>query len=1175
METDRERLRSIRTFPSLVKYLRDELDWPIEAEDFDDLMFEWEPEELGIDVKNAAKIESIKQLRPLQSNQPWGIFFAKFEPKRLPVVVLRRILRSLVITKRQSARRSEQPSWHLHDLLFISSYGQTDDRVISFANFSEGDQEGALPTLRVLAWDDKDTVLHLGHAHETLKEKLHWPDDTEDIESWRNSWSSAFTLRPREVIRTSKKLAVRMAALATQIRNRANTILAVETENGPLRKLMAGFKEALIHDLSEDDFADTYAQTITYGLFTAAMSRTVPGEGTALIAENLSDMVPLTNPFLKELLGTFLEVGGRKGHIDFDELGINDVVQLLLDADLEAVKRDFGDLRREEDPVIHFYELFLKEYDRRKKIQRGVFYTPQPVVSYIVRSVDELLKTEFGLEDGLADTTTWGEMIERNTDLKLPTIKVKKPDSPDLIDKPIDPATPFVQILDPATGTATFLVEVIDVIHKTMVAKWRKAGKTDLYDIPKLWNEYVPKHLLPRLYGYELMMAPYTIAHMKVGLKLFETGYQFQSDQRARIYLTNTLEPPQDPKGRLAFAVPALAHEAQAVNSVKRKQQFTVILGNPPYSGESANATKDADGNMTHIGRLMRDYFMVDGMPLGERTSKWLQDDYVKFFRFAQYHIDSLPCGILCYITNHGYLDNPTFRGMRQQLTRSFPVVAICDLHGNAKKKEQSPDGSPDENVFDILVGVAIGLFARVHQRESRLSYGGLWGLRSVKYQHLFEADSLSLSPDRVDAAGPTYLLRPQCIALATEYEAAVPVTEIFPVKGNGMTTARDHVVIDFEDSPIAARVTLFRDSALPDTDVCAQLGIPLKKQWDYAEARRLIQEVADISSHITTVQYRPLDFRRIFYHDSLVWRTVRAVMRNLIRKDNVSLTIGRAGQVIGPGQWNILWCSRHITEFNMFRRGGNCVMPLYVYPDPTKSADRFSDGRDRHCNMSSIFTRAMCVALNVSWLEDGNGDIAQGTLGPMDVIAYIYGQLHSTNYRSRYDELIRLDFPRVFFVSNLDLFEELRRRGASLLALHLMESPLLDTPLATYDGPAKPHVEKVSYSDETVWLDKAMTCGFKGVPEDVWNFHIGGYQVCEKWLKDRQARGGKRPRPGRVLTEDDIRHYEKIVVALHETIRLMGEIDEVIEQHGGWPDAFITDPKKLKELKGDTRHGQ
>ena len=475
---DADRLRSIKTFPSLVKYLREELDWPIASDDFDDLTFDYEPEELGLDSQSAVKIREIKQLRPLTSSQPWGIFFVNFEPKRLPVVVLRRILRSLVIKKRQSANKSQQAAWQSHDLLFISAYGEADHRDITLANFFEGEDNGDLPTLRVLGWDDEDTVLHLTHAHEVLRERLHWPKDPTDVVRWRQTWSAAFTLRHRQVITTSRDLAVRMAELATAIRKRANSVLAVESENGPLRRLMKAFRETLIRDLSGDDFADMYAQTITYGLLSARVSRPM-----GLVAENIKDMVPVTNPFLQDLLAQFLTVGGRKGQIDFDELGINEVVQALRDANMGAVLRDFGDRNPQEDPVVHFYELFLKEYDPKKRMQRGVFYTPRPVVSFIVRSVHELLQSEFGIEEGLASTVTWGEMTEKHPGCHIPT--------------GIEPSDPFVVVLDPAVGTATFLVEIIDVIYRTLAAKWTRLGLDELQQ-RTAWNAYVPT-LLSRL----------------------------------------------------------------------------------------------------------------------------------------------------------------------------------------------------------------------------------------------------------------------------------------------------------------------------------------------------------------------------------------------------------------------------------------------------------------------------------------------------------------------------------------------------------------------------------------------------------------------------------------------------------------------------------------------------
>jgi len=603
---DRDRLRQIKTFPSLVKYLRDELKWPIESDDFENLMFDYEPEELGIDIKNAAKIvPPIKQLRPLTSNQPWGIFFVKFEPKRLPVVALRRVLGQLVIKKRASARRPEQAMWKLHDLLFISAYGEGDERQITFAHFAEGTEVGDLPTLKVLGWDDADTALKLDHVHRELADKLRWPEDETDLDGWRSHWSSAFTLRHREVITTSKRLAERLADLATAIRKRVNAVLAVETEKGPLRKVMTAFQDALIHDLNEDGFADMYAQTIAYGLLSARVSRPA-----GLSPDDAALMVPRTNPFLRELMEEFLRIGGRRKNsdgtgIDFDELGVNDVVEVLRDANMAAVLRDFGRARPGEDPVIHFYEDFMKAYDAQQRVKRGVYYTPKPVVSFIVRSVDEILREEFGLPLGLADTTTWAEMKRRFEAGELPNQsrdRVKQShDRKGAVSSPspaqgegrgegepfriadgVKPDDPFVQILDPAVGTGTFLVEVIDLVHKRMRQHWLAEGRMEL-ELPKLWNEYVAEHLLPRLYGFELMMAPYAICHMKVGLKLAGTGYRFRSGERLRVYLTNSLEPPTDLSEMLEFVAPFLAHEARAANVVKASLRPAVVMTCPRF----------------------------------------------------------------------------------------------------------------------------------------------------------------------------------------------------------------------------------------------------------------------------------------------------------------------------------------------------------------------------------------------------------------------------------------------------------------------------------------------------------------------------------------------------------------------------------------------------------------
>ena len=785
-------LANIKRFDQLIAYLRDEMAWPITGSDFDELTFEYTPEELGIDVVNAAKIQEIKRLRPLAPNQPWGIFFVKFEPKQLPVVALRRILGQVVVKKRAATNSSERRAWAAEDLLFVSNYGQGATRQISFAHFATPKESRDLPTLKVLGWENRDTALHLDAVAEGLTQHLSWPDDEDNADAWREQWRAAFTLRHREVITTSRDLSIRLATLARAIRNRIQTTLAIETEDGRITKLMKAFKEALVHDLNADSFADMYAQTIAYGLLSARIAD--PHKRT--VDDFAGHM--RTNPFLRDLMETFLQAGESQpktdgSGIDFDELGISDVVELLDDAKMEAVIRDFGDRNPREDPIIHFYELFLKEYDPKKRTQRGVFYTPLPVVSYIVRSVDTLLRTEFGLADGLADTTTWDQMARRHANLEIP--------------QGISPEQDFVQVLDPATGTGTFLVEVIDTIHRTLVEKWRKQGRL-VSDREALWNEYVPKHLLPRLHGYELLMAPYAIAHLKISLKLYETGYRFGSEERAQVYLTNALEPAHDSSGLMEFAIPALAHEAQAVNQVKDRQRFTVVIGNPPYSGHSANKSewiRDLLGGSAGDGPV-ENYFEVDGGPLNERNPKWLNDDYVKFIRLAHWQIGRTGRGVVGFITNHSYLDNPTFRGMRESLTTTFPLTFLLDLHGNARKKERAPDGGKDENVFDIQQGVAIGLFVKPTQTDLRpCNHTDLWGSRERtdtnvgKYSWLVGNDAASTEWQALYPKLPLRLFVPRDEALHKEYEAGWSLTDIFPVNSVGIVTARDKLAIPMD----------------------------------------------------------------------------------------------------------------------------------------------------------------------------------------------------------------------------------------------------------------------------------------------------------------------------------------------------------------------------------------
>lgn len=1137
----RAKLAQIKRFDQLIAYLRDEMGWPIGRDSFeevDDLFYEFTADELGIDPKTAAKIQEIKRLRPLSPKQPWGIFFVKFEPKRLPVVALRRILGQVALKKRASANSAERAAWAADDLLFVSNYGEGDERQISFAHFAQAQDGHDLPTLKVLGWDNRDTALHLDDVARELTAHLAWPEDDANAEAWRSQWRSAFTLGHREVVTTSRELSIRLAELARTIRDRIKSALAIETDKGPLTKLMKAFQASLVHDLEADGFADMYAQTIAYGLLSARIAD--PHKKTA---DDFAAHMR-TNPFLRELMETFLKIGGRRGKaggpgIDFDELGVSEVVDLLDDANMEAVVRDFGDRNPQEDPVIHFYELFLKEYDARKRMQRGVFYTPRPVVSYIVRSVDELLRTEFGLADGLADTTTWSEMARRHKNLKIPD--------------GMSPGQDFVQILDPATGTGTFLVEAIDLIHKTLVAKWQAQGHGEK-QIDALWNEYVPKHLLTRLHGYELLMAPYAIAHLKIGLKLYETAYRFASDERARVYLTNALEPPSDRQHSLDL-LPALAHEARAVNNIKTKRHFTVLLGNPPYSGHSANASRNAEGGLTAIGRLIEDYKQVDGQSINEKQPKLLQDDYVKFLRLASFLVaEKTRSGVVGFITNHSYLDNPTFRGMRQTWMKRFPRLWLYDLHGNSKKGESAPSGLRDENVFEIQQGVAILLASRIAAAtpgSGHVRHASAWGSRQTKYEQLSRHSMGNQSWNVLAPSSPFYLFVPQDTSLRDEFERGVRLSELMPLSSIGVVSGREGLTYDLDREPLLHRVTEFCDPRRSDSWVRETFAIRDAGGYELAKRRKLVLG-KNAASLIRRLTMRPFDYRWVAFSRGLLTADQFNVMQHLMDGEALGLITTR--QTKEP--WGA-FVTRTVTAHKAVAAyDATSVFPLYLRPDKGSLTGL---GQNRVNLAPAALSRLFAAIPGLC-----------GDAKPDDVFGYLYAIFYSPQYRERYSEFLRIDYPRVPSPRNRGLFESLSALGSDLVALHLLESPKLAKTITEFFRGRRPQVEKVSWAQNTVWVNKAQSIGFTGVREEVWKFHIGGYQVCEKWLKDRK---------GRTLSSDDIAHYHKIVVALSETIRFMKSIDEVIEQHGGWPGAFRTSAagqeetsplRKVAEPKGE-----
>jgi len=895
-------------------------------------------------------------------------------------------------------------------------------------------------------------------------------------------------------VNTAAELAKRMAANAHLIRDLIYNDLNNATPSASLASQREAFRKTLLPDITDAQFADMYAQTIAYGLFAARVN--YQGDATRFSLRGADRDIPRTNPFLRKLFSNIgLDLGERVIFI------VDVLADLLAHTDMNDILKDFGKSTRQQDPIVHFYETFLSEYDPKLREQRGVYYTPEPVVSYIVRGVDHLLRTRFGRADGLGDSDTL--------------------------------------ILDPATGTGTFLYFVIKQIYESGFVG--QAG---------MWDGYVRDHLLRRIFGFELLMAPYAVAHMKLGLQLTDLGYTFSTDQRLGVYLTNTLE--KAAKSSETLFAQFISEEADAASAVKRDKPIMVVLGNPPYSGHSANrseipasfqkgdtyikgwtakpgggaspiygkATKALPAKLqpTFIGKLIRDYFFVDEKPLGERNSKWLQDDYAKFIRFGQWRIEQTGHGLLAFVTNHGYLDNPTFRGMRQHLMHTFTDIYIIDLHGNSNKKEQTPDGGVDQNVFDIQQGVAIAIFVKEKGKtgSATVHHTELWGKRAEKYAAL-QAGELSNMPwQTLKPQAPFYLFSPQNLDLNGEYQAGWKVTDIFPVNSVGIVTGQNKKTI-------------------------AQT---------HTQAVELANAAKLSADTVRPILYRPFDSQYIVYDSKVVTRTRQSVMNHLV-KENLSLVTVRQ---VAEGVFNHILAADSLVEsrVTLSNKGIAYAFPLYTYPNTAKKRGLFdaNEGeawplseKGRRPNLNPQFVNELAAKVGLTFIPEGTGDLTV-TFGPEDIFAYAYAVLHNPTYRDRYSQFLKMDFPRLPLTSDVARFKALVGHGAELVKLHLMTHPALATLITTYpiqgDNIVAKSYPKYTEEDGRVWVNAKQYVA--GVQPEVWEFQVGGYQVLHKWLKDRRER---------VLTYDDIRHYQRVVVALSETIRVMDAIDEAIPV---WP---------------------
>ena len=665
-----------------------------------------------------------------------------------------------------------------------------------------------------------------------------------------------------------------------------------------------------------------------------------------------------------------------------------------------------------------------------------------------------------------------------------------------------------MQILDPATGTGTFLAEVIHAIHDKMKGQ------------QGMWQSYVEKHLLPRLNGFELLMASYAMAHLKLDMVLAETGYEANSNERLRVYLTNSLEEHHADTGTL-FAN-ALSNEANQANHIKRDAPVMVVIGNPPYSAIS-------DNNFDWIMRLIEDYKYVNGVHFNERKH-WLNDDYVKFIRLGQSFVDKNKEGVLAYINSHSFLDNPTFRGMRWSLMQSFDKIYIIDLHGNSKKKEICPDGSKDENVFDIQQGVSINIFIKNGKKRkgelAEVFHYDLYGKRQDKYDYLTGNGFADTPFRRLEPNEPFYFFVPRDESNRAEYEQGFRMDEVFPANTTGIVTMGDSFAVANSQEELKRRLEYFLETNFTPAKLTQEYSLG-KNYADFILASKANLKIETPS--IARFNYRPFDVRYTYFDNRVLWRPRTLVMRHFTLGDNVGLIFSR--QAI-TNNWSHIQVTTSMPDNRVHysNKGIPMCAPLYLY-----SVDKQLDSAIRQPNLNMEIVGQIADKIGLQFEAEQSGN--EGTFAPIDLLDYIYGVLHSPSYRKKFNEFLKVDFPRIPYPADASEFRRIAKVGSELRRVHLMEAPL---PMVTEFNVAGSNiVEAVKVTDGNgdglckVWINAEQY--FDNVPRVAWEFFIGGYQPAQKWLKDRK---------GMTLEWDDVKHYQHIIAALCKTDELMQQLD-------------------------------
>ena len=914
----------------------------------------------------------------------------------------------------------------------------------------------------------------------------------ENFESFRTHIQN-FAQTISQTIKSPTKLAQMMAGKAKLMADVIERSLNADDETDTrtaLKSQMLSFQQMLIHDINNSAFADIYAQTIAYGMFAARYhDPTLP----TFSRQEAASLIPKSNPFLRKL---FQDIAGY----DLDNRLVwivDELVSIFLATDVADIMRNFGKSTKQEDPVVHFYETFLAAYNPALRKARGVWYTPQPVVNFIVRAVDDILKTEFNLPQGLADTS------KTKIKLKVPTNDKRYASG----QREYEQEVHKVQILDPATGTGTFLAEVVRHIYKKFEGQ------------QGIWSNYVNQHLIPRLNGFELLMASYAMAHLKMDMLLTETGYKATTDQRFRIFLTNSLEESHADTGTLFSTW--LSDEADQANAVKRDTPVMVVMGNPPYSVSSSNKS-------AWIQNLIQDY----KKGLNERKIN-LDDDYIKFIRYGQHFIDKNGEGILAYISNNSFIDGITHRQMRKSLLGSFDKIYILDLHGNISKKEKDPLGGIDQNVFDIQQGVSINILIKNQQKIKQINHIDLFGTRQVKYDFLATKSISEIEWSDVKSDDKNCFFTFKDRNSNNDYLSFISTIELFNIYNSGIQTKRDSINIHFQQDEAEAVLKDFRVLQKNDLKTKYNLGED-GRDWTIDLAKKDVSK--DVLIHHEL--YRPFDNRYSFYtgrSKGIVAYPRQIVSKHIIQKHNYGVCLMR--QFFQDTAFShVLLVNKMIDERTMYsNRGGTYIFPLYLYREnDIQQSINVNDQRTPNLNHTIVNQ----IAEKLSLTFTNEKEETEKTFAPIDILDYIYAILHSPSYREKYKEFLKIDFPRVPYPTDVEEFWQLVLIGSEIRKVHLLESSTTEKYITQYPIDGDNVVGKIKYDGGKVWINE--TQYFENVPQIAWAFYIGGYQPAQKWLKDRK---------GRELGFEDILHYQKIIVALTETERLMGEVDKVMDK--------------------------